>query len=166
MSSDQPNLPTPAGQSQAPAVPPSASAGTTVPAPSPLRKLLAPGALIVVALVLWALFAPRANPNERLATRVTIAIVNNDMRPVENDFNAIPREQLKNRPKVALLSQDLNELGKLKKIKEDTPGTAAVRYHHFLAEFEKGTWEEDLTYDTAGKISTFHVHAPAANLTR
>lgn len=156
MTSNDPNLPA----RQAPALP------ATAPKPNPLRALLAPGVLIVIALVLWAIFMPRGNPNERLATRVTVAIINNDMRPVANDFNAIPREQLKNRAKVALLSQDLNDLGKLKGVKEDTKGNAAPRYHHFEAEFEKGTWEEDLTYDTAGKIGSFHVHAPAADLSR
>lgn len=165
MSTNDPNTPA-RPESLVPAPSPSVPARVTVPAPSPMSKFLLPGAGFVIAVVLWALFSPRANPSERLATRVTVAIVNNDMRPVENDFNAIPREQLKNRAKVGMLSTDLNELGKLKAIKEDTPSTAATGYHHFAAQFEKGTWEEDMTYDSVGKIRSFHVHAPAANITR
>jgi hypothetical protein len=167
MSSDQPNLPTPAAQplaTQTPAARPVTVAPTG--SSSALRARLAPAALIVLALILWAIFMPRQSASERLATRVTTAIVNNDMKPVADDFNAIPREQLSNRAKVGLLSQDLNELGKFKAVKEDTPAGSPALYHHFKAQFEKGTWEEDLTYDSAGKIRSFHVHAPAANLTR
>ena len=164
MSSDQPNLPTPATQPPAPQPP----ASPLAPAPArPQRSMgarLLPTALIVVVVILWSLFRPHPNPNELLATRVTTAIVNNNMQPVADDFNAIPREQLGNRAKVGQLSQDLIELGKFQKIKEDTPAASPPLYHHFQAQFEKGTWEEDLTYDSAGKIRSFHVHAPGANL--
>jgi len=129
-----------------------------------MRSRLAPATLIVIALVLWAILRPHANPNEQLATRVTVAIVNNDMRPVEKDFNAEARGQLENRARVGRLSQDLNELGKLKAIKEDTQQGAAAGAHHFQAQFEKGTWEEDLTFDADGKIAHFHVHAPPVKL--
>jgi hypothetical protein len=178
MSSDQPNVP-PAPQTSAPPptglarpLPPASSSVRTAPPPmggffsDTLRSRLAPAALIVIVLVLWAILVPRSNPREQLATRVTIAIVNNDMRPVEKEFNAVVRPKLENRAKVGQLSQDLTELGKLKKIKEDTPSGAEPRYHHFQAQFEKGTWEEDMTFDADGKIASFHVHAPAANLGR
>lgn len=100
------------------------------------------------------------NANEELARRVTAAIVNNNMKPVEQDFGVTLRPELRNAAKVAVLSQDLNELGAFRSITEDTPTSAAPRYHHFQVRFERGTWEEDITYDPEGKISSFHVHAP------
>jgi hypothetical protein len=104
------------------------------------------------------------NANEELARRVTAAIVNNNMRPVEEDFGVTLRPELENATKVGRLSQDLNELGAFRSITEDTPTGAAPPYHHFQVRFERGTWLEDITYDAKGKIFSFHVHAPAQQL--
>jgi hypothetical protein len=102
------------------------------------------------------------NHNEQLADRVTMAIVANDMRPVEPDFNALARPGLENRAKVGRLSDDLNALGKFKRTHETTPKDAPPLRHTFDADFEKGAWVEDLTFDSDGKIASFHVHPPAA----
>src|ERR1700686_5344196 len=147
MSSDQSNVPVQPG-----------SASPPVPA-GPLQP---PANLIVIVLVLWAILMPRANPNERLATRVTAAIVNNDMHPVEAAFVPANKAKLEDRMLVGRLSQDLNDLGKFKRVREDTPQNSAAGYHHFQAEFSKGTWEEDMTTGSDGKIVSFHVHAPGA----
>jgi hypothetical protein len=114
--------------------------------------------LLLVVLAAWLLLRPHENKAEHLANDVTQAILKNDMSPVRQDFNAITRAQLDNRAKVGRLSDDLHALGTLKSIKEDTPKDAAAGYHHFAAQFEKGTWAEDLTIDSEGKISAFHVH--------
>jgi hypothetical protein len=114
----------------------------------------------VVIAVIWLIARPGANKDEVLALRVTEAIIHNDMTPVANDFNPATRAKLSNRQTVARLSDDLNGLGKLQRLKEDTPAGSAAGYHHFAAQFEKGTWVEDLTYDADGKILGFHVRAP------
>jgi hypothetical protein len=155
MTTDPSNVPAPTGPTPQPRGLPDA-----------MRSRLAPAALIVIVLVLWAILMPRANRNEQLATRVTAAIVNNDMRPVEGAFVPARKAKLEDRMLVGRLSQDLNELGKLKRIKEDTPQNSAAGYHHFQAEFSKGAWEEDMTTGSDGKIVTFHVHAPGANSSR
>lgn len=100
------------------------------------------------------------NHFEKLADDVTKAIVANDMRPVEKEFNAITREKLRNRATVGRLSDDLAPLGKFKRTKEDTPKDARAGFHTFVAEFEKGNWTEDMLLDTEGKIASFHIHAP------
>ena len=102
------------------------------------------------------------NHYEQLADRVTKAIVANDMRPVEGDFNALRRPQLENRAKVGELSDALNGLGAFKRTREDTSKDARPGYHHFSAEFGKATWVEDMALDADGKIASFHVHPPQA----
>ncbi len=126
------------------------------------RQRFGPVGILLVILVLYALFRPHSqlNPNEQLATRVTLAIVGNDMLPVEGLFEEKLRPRLEDRMLVGRLSQDLNDLGKFKAVKEDTPQGVAAGKHHFEATFEKGTWVEDMTIDKDGKIAAFHVHAP------
>jgi hypothetical protein len=123
---------------------------------------LGPKLFVVVVLIVTALFfrlvVPHANRYERLADNVTKAILANDMRPVESDFNALRRPQLEDRVKVGQLSNDLNALGAFKGVKETTPSTAREGYHTFSASFERATWSEDMTLDADGKIAAFHVH--------
>jgi hypothetical protein len=95
------------------------------------------------------------NPSEKLADRVTAAIVANDMRPVQQDFNATIRPQLRNRAKVGKLSDDLAPLGKFKRTKETTPAGTPKNTHYLTAQFEHGTYDEKMVLDEDGKISAF-----------
>jgi hypothetical protein len=97
------------------------------------------------------------NANEKLADRVTQAIVNNDMKPVEKDFNALTRPKL-TRGAVGRLSDQLNGLGKFQRTHETTPKDQTGGKHTFDAVFDKATWHEDLTLDEDGKIAAFYVH--------
>lgn len=112
------------------------------------------------ALALAGCFGP--NHNEQMADQVTKAIVANDMRPVESDFNAIVRPKLLNRAKVGELSDELNALGAFKGVKEVENKDAKTGEHDFDARFEKATWHEVLVLDSDGKIAAFYVHAPRA----
>lgn len=98
--------------------------------------------------------------NEHLADQVTRAIIANDMRPVEKEFNAIVRPKLENRASVGRLSDELNTSGKFEGVHETTPQSSADGKHTFEAKFEKATWVEDMTLDQDGKITAFHVHRP------
>ena len=157
----------PAGQAPAgqpppapPPIDPPAVTRTVSPTPaSPANRPLTWLVVLAVVVVGWFVFRPHENKSEQEATRITQAIVSNDMRPVERDFNALARTQLENRGKVGRLSDDLNSLGKLKTVKEDTPkDNSRPLYHHFTATFEKGTRVEDMTYDADGKVASFHEH--------
>lgn len=97
------------------------------------------------------------NANEKLADRVTQAIINNDVKPVEQDFNALTRPKL-TRGAVGRLSDQLNALGKFQRTHETTPKDAASGRHVFEAVFDKATWHEDLTLDEDGKIAAYHIH--------
>jgi hypothetical protein len=97
------------------------------------------------------------NDNEKLADRVTQAIVNNDIRPVEKDFNALTRPKL-TRGAVGRLSDQLNTLGKFDRTHETTPKDVSNGRHTFDAVFEKATWHEEMTLDEDGKIAAFFIH--------
>lgn len=109
--------------------------------------------LLLVALVACG----GENADEKLADRVTQAIVNNDIRPVEKDFNALTRPKL-TRGAVGRLSDQLNALGKFERTHETTPPDQKNGRHTFDAVFEKATWHEDMTLDEDGKIAAFYVH--------
>jgi hypothetical protein len=138
--------------------------GPAAPAvrPFPIVQIVAAVVVLAVIVLIWNLTHPGLNKHETLALRVTQAIIRNDMTPVANDFSPTTRVKLSNHLTVARLSDDLNGLGKLKGLKEDTPAASAAGYHHFQVQFEKATWVEDITYDADGKILGFHVRAPAA----
>jgi hypothetical protein len=119
-------------------------------------------AVVVVTALVFRLVVPHTNRYERLAGDVTRAILANNMRPVEGEFNALRRPQLEDRAKVGQLSDDLTALGAFKGVKETTPSGAREGYHTFAARFDKATWSEDMTLDADGKIATFHVHPTSA----
>jgi hypothetical protein len=126
---------------------------------SNLRAPLVAAIVLVLLLLVYRLFH-HANHYEHLADDVTKALVNNDMRPVENEFNALRRPELENRAKVGALSNFVNDEGAFKGVKEDTPSGSPDGYHRFVAHFEKGDLSEELTVDADGKIAKFDVHTP------
>ena len=127
-----------------------------------MKKLMAL-APALAALSLGGCFGP--NHNEQLADQVTKAIVANDMRPVEGDFNALVRPRLLNRARVGELSDELNGLGAFRRVKETTPKDATQGQHTFDAEFAKATWKEVMTLDSEGKIASFYVRPPRPTTT-
>ena len=93
-----------------------------------------------------------------LADKVTRAVIANDMRPVEPEFNAIVRPELENRQAVGRLSDQLNALGAFRGVKETTPFGTLPGKHVFDARFVKATWVEDMAIDRDGKIASFRIH--------
>jgi len=139
-------------------VTPGSGGGAAVTArPFDVRRFVI--AVVVLFVVIWAVKTVffHANHYEALADGVTKAIANNDMRPVEGEFNALRRPQLEDRGKVGRLSDFVNAEGAFKSVKEDTPSGSQPGYHHFVAHFDKGDLAEDLTVDSDGKIADFHV---------
>jgi hypothetical protein len=118
----------------------------------------------VATLCLAGCFGP--NHYEQQANAVTKAIIANDMRPVEKDFNALVRPKLESHARVGALSDQLAALGTFKGTKEDTPSDAPPRAHKFAATFERGTWIECMTYDQDGKIASFDVLPPGRHCPR
>jgi hypothetical protein len=123
------------------------------------------GTITALALLATAgCFGP--NQYERQADTVTKAIIANDMRPVEKDFNALVRPKLESRGKVGALSDQLTALGAFKGVKENTPSDAPPRSHKFEAQFDKATWVECMTFDEDGKIASFDALPPGRHCPR
>lgn len=112
---------------------------------------------LAFALVLALAACGGENSAEKLAASVTQAVVNNDIAPVAQDFNALTRPHL-TRGAVGRLSDQLNALGKFEKIHETTPKDASGGRHTFDVVFDKATWHEEMTLDEDGKIASFYVH--------
>ena len=129
-------------------------------------KRIAGIALALAAAGTAGCFGP--NQYERQADDVTKAIIANDMRPVEKDFNALVRPKLESRGRVGQLSDQLVALGAFKGVKEVTPSDAPPRSHKFDASFEKAAqpWIECMSYDVDGKISSFNVLPPGQHCPR
>lgn len=98
------------------------------------------------------------NRNEREAQRITQAVIDNNLKPVEDDIGknvAITRVQ------VAEWSDELNSQGKLLSVKETTTDCAAG-WHCFNVKFQKRDYLERLRFDERGKVVNWEFHmAPA-----
>ncbi len=103
------------------------------------------------------------NANERQADRVTRAVMNNDLRPVQNDIaNGITITRVK----IAEWSDELNAQGKLVSVKE-TSANCAAGWHCFDVKFEKHSYVERMRFDEHGKVVDWDFHmAPAAGATQ
>lgn len=94
------------------------------------------------------------NGNEREADKITKAVIDNDLRPVQND---IAKGVGVTRVKVAQWSDELNEQGKLISIKEATvncePG-----WHCFNVKFAKHAYVERMRFDENHKVVNWDFH--------
>lgn len=114
------------------------------------RALLAAG--VAAALLSGCSFQ---NKYEREADRITNAVANNNMQPVQGDL--APNVKL-TRVQVAAWSDELSSQGKLVSIKETTAG-CTPGYHCFDVKFEKASYVEMLRMDDEGKVTEWHFHA-------
>lgn len=116
------------------------------------RVLLAAAALAALAACSFE------NRNEREADRITRAVIDNDLRPVQND---IAKGITITRVKVAQWSDELGAQGKLLSVKETT-GTCDPGWHCFNVKFQKHDYVERMRFDENGKVVDWDFHmAPA-----
>ena len=106
-----------------------------------------------IALVLAA-FATLAlagcggeNRYERLADRITQAMQNNSIAPVQNE---LAKGINLDRVRIAEAADVLAPLGKIESVKEVKPCDPGV--HCFVVKFQKATYREKLRLDENGKI--------------
>ena len=115
-------------------------------------------ALLVVACAASLAACSFENKNEREADRITRAVINDDLRPVQGDIAkgvTIPRI------KVAEWSDELSAQGKLQSIKEVTEG-CDPGWHCFNVKFDKHMYVEHLQFDENGKVLKWNFHMLAA----
>ena len=91
------------------------------------------------------------NKNEREADRITRAVIDNNLKPVEND---IAKGVAITRVKVAEWSDELNAQGKLLSVKEVT-ANCDPGWHCFEAKFEKHVYSERMRLDENGKVTNW-----------
>jgi hypothetical protein len=114
---------------------------------------------LVVALALILTACSFENKYEREADRITHAILNNNLAPVQGD---IGKGINVSRVQVAEWSDELNEQGKLLSIKE-VPSGCSPGWHCFAVKFEKHDYVESLRLDENGKVVGWQFHmAPAS----
>lgn len=114
-----------------------------------VARLLA--ALAVVAGLAACSFQ---NKYEREADRITHAVIDDDLRPIEKDI--APNTKI-TRVQVAAWSDELRDQGKyvsIKERKECDPG-----WHCFDAKFEKQNYLERMRLDDQGKVAVWTFHA-------
>ncbi|HVA32920.1 MAG TPA: hypothetical protein VNG31_02155 [Candidatus Baltobacteraceae bacterium] len=105
-----------------------------------------------VAIVLSA--CSFQNKYEREADRITHAVMNNDLRPVQGD---IAKGINVSRVQVAEWSDELGAQGKLISLKETTTN-CPVGWHCFDAKFEKHDYVEQMRLDDQGKVVDWRFH--------
>lgn len=98
------------------------------------------------------------NKNEREADRITRAVIQNDLRPVQDD---IAKGITITRVKVAQWSDELNAQGKLLSVKETGVG-CEPGWHCFNLKFQKHDYFERMRFDESGKVVDWDFHMAQA----
>ena len=115
--------------------------------------------VIVAVVVILAVLVLRAcaggeNRYEKIAHGMTQALQNNDVSGVQKYQNAETATQV-NRARVGHGADQLAPLGKLKKVKENTPAGDGDRVHEFDLTFASGTVHEKMKLDPQDKVVRF-----------
>lgn len=121
-----------------------------LPIPRRVAWLLIAALIVVIAI---SLGTKHESKQERLVTRIVAAVQNNDMAPVENDFDAQARASMTHE-KVGHLADLLAPMGKIKSVEETTPKDAGSR-RTYVVHFEKGDWGVRMPLDIDGKAEGF-----------
>jgi hypothetical protein len=112
-----------------------------------------------LALALLAAGCSFQNKYEREADRITHAVLDDNLGPVQSD---IAKGINVSRVQVAQWSDELNQQGKLLSIKEVTtncdPG-----WHCFDVKFEKRDYVERMRFDESGKVVDWRFHMATAD---
>jgi hypothetical protein len=101
--------------------------------------------VIVIALLAGCWFQ---NRNEREADRITRAVIDNDLKPVQDD---IAKGVTVTRVKVAEWSDELSAQGKLISVKETT-ANCDPGWHCFNVKFQKHDYIERMRLDEHQKV--------------
>lgn len=118
-------------------------------------------AVIVVVLIFRAC-AGRENQYEKMAHELTQAVQNNDYKAAAKLENSQGTANM-GHGRLGAAADALAPLGKIKKVHENTPASAAPRMHEFDVTFDKATVHEAILFDPDGKIFTFHYDLPVPN---
>lgn len=110
--------------------------------------------VVILAVLLVRACSGGENRYEKIAHGMTQALQNNDVSGVQKYQNAETATQV-NRARVGRGADQLAPLGKLKKVKENTPAGDGDRVHEFDLTFASGTVHEKMKLDPQDKVVRF-----------
>ena len=111
-------------------------------------------ALALIGLTLSA--CSFQNKNEREADKITKAVIANDMRPIMDDLDPAIKGSI-TRVRVAQLSDELNDQGAYKGLKENDTG-CRTGFVCFDVNFEKRPYREVMKVGSDGKVQSWYIH--------
>ncbi len=114
------------------------------------------GVIAALALVAGCSFQ---NKYERDAQSFTMAVMHNDLGPVQNEI--APGITI-SRVQVAEWSDELSQQGKFESLKETTADCPPAA-HCFIVKFANSTYKEEMRLDDKGRISAWRFHSIAAS---
>ena len=118
------------------------------------NQILIVAAVVVLAVLILKACAGGENRYEKIAHGMTVSLQANDLAGVQKYQNAETATQV-NRARVGRGADQLAPLGKLKKVKENTPAGDGDRVHEFDLTFDKGTVHEKFKLDPQDKVVRF-----------
>ena len=133
--------------------------GGGIPIPKRVAWLIIAVLILVIAI---SVMTRHESKQERLVSRIIVAVQHNDVTPVASDFDAQARESMTHE-KVGQLADLLAPMGKLKSVEETTPKDASPRVHEYIAHFEKGDWQVRMPIDIDGKAEGFYMRRASGN---
>jgi len=124
----------------------------TTPSSTARRNQIIILAVFVIVLVLLIrACAGGENRFEKTAHELTDAVQRNDIdavKKVENSETAGETDHAR----VGHAADVLGPLGKIRRVKENTPASDGTRVHEFDVTFERGTAHEKILFDPDGKV--------------
>jgi hypothetical protein len=135
----------------------------TTPNPGARRNQIVILAVFVIVLVLLVrACAGGENRYEKVAHQLSQGIQNNDISAVQKLENVgtaadMPRERF------GKASDTFSRLGKIRRVKDNTPANDPPRTHEFDVTFDKAVVHEVIEFDPQDKIFTFKYDRPRYN---
>lgn len=108
--------------------------------------------LVLASTVVGWVETHRHSNAESLVARVVEAVQNNDMKPVEDDFNAAARASMTH-ARIGRFADMLAPMGKLMSVQAMTPKDGDLRM--YVVHFEHGDWQATMPVDAQGKVTGF-----------
>jgi len=127
----------------------------TTPNPTARRNQIIILAVFVIVLVLLVrACAGGENRYEKLAHQLTEAVQNNDFKAVTKLENSETAAEM-GHGRLGRAADMLSPLGKIRRVKENTPAGDGDRVHEFDITFEHGSVHEKIQLDPDGKVFHF-----------
>jgi len=127
----------------------------TTPTPTARRnQIIALAAFVIVLVLLVRACAGGENRYEKIAHELTQAVQNNDYTEVSKLENTETAAEM-GHGRLGHAADLLAPLGKIKRVKENTPPNDGDRVHEFDVSFDKGSVHEKIKFDPNDKVFKF-----------